>query len=135
MNKKFNDRLREYREQLKIKTKRDMAKKLKISEQLYYMLENGTREPSKDVLNRLYIISEKPEEYWKYGVAENEYLNFRDEFKSSREAIEKLYKWNLLDEDKCEDINKCPEAAKEVLLAAVLLDARQIIAKLKGEEK
>lgn len=127
---KFNDRLREYRQQLKIKNKKDMAKKLGISEQLYYMLESGSRGPSKDVLSKLFLISEKPEEYWEYGIdIDTEYIDFRSEFKSSRNTIEQLYNLGLLDEDKCTD------AAKEVLLAAVLADAAHIILKKKGEKK
>jgi len=127
---KFNERLKEFRENLKIKTKRDMAKKLDISEQLYYMLESGTREPSKDILSKLYLISEKPEEYWLYGIdIENEYINMRAEFKSSNDAIEQLYNLGLLTE------TNCTEGAKEMLLAAILVDAKHIILKKKEGSK
>ena len=129
MKENFKDRLRNYRESLNIK-KREMSKRLDISEQLYYLLESGTREPSKNVLNKLFLDSEKPTEWWMDGVdKESEYLEIREEFKNSRNTIEQLYEMGLLNEDGCSD------EVKEVLLASLLNDARHLILKKKGELK
>jgi transcriptional regulator with XRE-family HTH domain len=126
----FKDRLYEYRRFLNIKTKRAMAERLGVKESLYNMLEKGSREPSKDILIKLYLDSGRPEEYWMYGIdIENEYISSRNEFKSTRETIDQLINLGLLDE------NSCTDAAKEVLIAAVLVDAKHIALKRKEENK
>lgn len=50
----FESKLKDYRENnLKINTRREMAEKLGVSEQLYAMVERGDRKPSNDFLNKL----------------------------------------------------------------------------------
>jgi transcriptional regulator with XRE-family HTH domain len=123
----FNERLKNYRISLKIKKKREMSKKLGISEQLYYMLESGTRKPSKDVLEKLFLLSEKPEEYWLYGITDDtEYIEKREEFKCMNDAIEQLSNLGLLDSDK-----EYSDGVKEVLLAAAIADTTHILEKRK----
>lgn len=91
MTMEFKDRLLEFRKSLKIKTKQDMAEKLGITRSLYSMLENGTRKPSQNVLDKLFEISNKPDEYWLYGVLkEKDYLDKRECFKSLKEFIKNL---------------------------------------------
>ncbi len=126
----FNERLKEYRESLKIKTKREMAHKIGISEQLYYMLENGSRDPSKDVLEKLFLVSKKPEEYWLYGVTENEYIDKRKEFKCLRDAVNQLMQIGLLKNE--EDYNK--PTVQEVLDAAMKADVLHLIEKSKNNK-
>jgi transcriptional regulator with XRE-family HTH domain len=121
----FNERLKNYRISLKIKKKREMADKIGISEQLYYMLESGTRKPSKDVLEKLFLFSEKPEEYWLYGITDdNEYIEKREEFKCMNDAIEQLSNLGLLGLDK-----EYSDGVKEVLLAAAIADTTHILEK------
>ncbi|MBX4259799.1 helix-turn-helix transcriptional regulator [Clostridium estertheticum] len=123
----FNERLREYRLEIKVKTKRLMAKKLGISEQLYYMLESGTREPSKDVLRRLFLISKQPEEYWKYGITdEMERIEKRDDFKCLKDAIDQLSNIGLLKNDG-KDFSTSVE---EVLNAAMKADVAHRLDKI-----
>lgn len=125
----FKDRLEKYRSELGIKTKVEMANKLGIARTLYIMLENGTREPSRDVLEKLLILSNLPEEYWKYGVSEEkEYLNKRDEFKCLKDAYEQLNEIGLLDLDK-----GFSEGVKEVILAAALADFTHMLEKAKNK--
>lgn len=70
----FSKRLKNYRENtLKILTKKEMAEKLGVSEQLYAMVERGSRNPSKDFLRKLVTYSNLLEEYWLYGI-QNETL-------------------------------------------------------------
>lgn len=68
----FVQRLKNYRlNELKIKTKREMADKLNISEQLYAMVERESRKPSNDFLNKLVLFSGLEKEYWLYGIRED----------------------------------------------------------------
>lgn len=127
----FKDRLKEYRTSLGIIQKNEMAKKLGIARTLYSMLENGTREPSKDVLEKLFIDSDKPSEYWIYGIADmKEYLNVREEFKCLRDAFEQL--------DELGEIEAGEEfsvEAKEILSAAAFADTMHLLEKKKQNLK
>ena len=98
----FNKRLKNYREEnLKISTKKEMAEKLGISEQLYAMVERGARNPSKDFLKKLVTYSNLPEEYWIYGVKnENEFVDKRKVFKSIESTV-----YDLIDDGIISDIN------------------------------
>lgn len=121
----FKDRLKTYRESLKIKTKAEMALKIGVKRTLYSMLENGTRKPSKDVLEKLFLLSNKPEEYWLYGVGEGrEYIEARKEFKCLRDAIDQLQNIGLLKLG--EDFSK---GVEEVLWAATIADVTHILEK------
>ena len=77
----FNERLEKYRNELHLK-KREMANKLEVSESYYSLIENGKRHPSKNLIEKLVVISELPEEYWVYGINTEDYINTRDDFKS-----------------------------------------------------
>ncbi|MBE6056954.1 MAG: helix-turn-helix transcriptional regulator [Clostridium sp.] len=101
-----------------------MADKLEISEQLYNMLENGKRSPSQKVLDKLFLISDKPEEYWLYGIDnEHDYLEKRDEFKMIKRTVYQLIELNMIED---EDFSP---AVEEVLLAALKADIKHIIKK------
>lgn len=95
--KEFKDRLREYRNSLGIKTQKDMAETIGITRQLYSNLESGYKSPSKNVLDKLVSHSGQPEEYWLYGVVENEYIKERKEFKCLYTVLEDLKDSSLLD--------------------------------------
>ncbi|MDU7250888.1 MAG: helix-turn-helix transcriptional regulator [Clostridium sp.] len=124
MSNNFNKRLLDYRLSLGIETKREMADKLEISEQLYNMLENGKRSPSQKVLDKLFLISNKPEEYWLYGIdSEHDYLEKRDEFKMIKRTVYQLIELNMIED---EDFSP---AVEEVLLAALKADIKHIIKK------
>lgn len=124
----FKDRLKLYREELNIKTKTEMAEKIGIKRNLYSMLENGGRQPSKDVLEKLLILSNKPEEYWLYGITdEKEYIEKREEFKCLRDAIDQLSNIGLL-KDTDEEFSS---AVEEVLNAAMKADVIHILEKRK----
>lgn len=87
----FNTRLEKYRESLGLK-KRELADKLEVSESYYNMIENGKRNPSKSFIIKLVNNSGKPEEYWIYGIDEDNYINSRDDLKSTYEAVKLLIK-------------------------------------------
>ncbi|AWK52154.1 XRE family transcriptional regulator [Clostridium beijerinckii] len=82
----FNNRLEKYRNELHLR-KKEMADKLQISESYYSLIENGKRNPSKNFIEKLVLISELPEEYWIYGMNTEDYVNTRDEFKSLKKAL------------------------------------------------
>lgn len=127
----FNDRLKEYREKSGINLKKDMARKLEISESFYNLLESGTRPVSKNVLRRLVILSEKPEEYWLYGITdERERISKREDFKCLKDAINQLSNIGLL---KATDKDFSP-TVEEVLIAAMKADVTHLLEKRKLEE-
>jgi transcriptional regulator with XRE-family HTH domain len=121
----FKDRLKNYRLSLNIKTKVAMSEKLGIARTLYTMLENGTREPSKDVLEKLFLLSGKPEEYWLYGIEDDEYISKRKEFKCLKDAVNQLMQIGLLKSEK--DYDK--PTVHEVLDAAMRADVIHLIEK------
>lgn len=124
----FKDRLEQYRLSLNIKTKVAMAEKLGIARTLYTMLENGTREPSKDVLEKLFLLSNKPEEYWLYGIEDDEYIDKRKEFKCLKDAVTQLMQIGLLKNE--EDYTN--PTVHEVLDAAMKADVLHLIEKNKN---
>lgn len=85
------ERLRKYRTDIKeFKTKREMAKFLEVSEDVYAKAENGTREPSKTLLKQLEIKTQLSAEYWLYGIEPN-HIN-KSELSSTLNLLEKLLK-------------------------------------------
>lgn len=120
---KFNERLLNYRNELQIETKREMAEKIGISEQLYNMIENGYRNPSKKVLKKLVEISGLPEEYWVYGIINDKSINNREELKDTRESINLLINLGII---KDENLSK---EAIEVLIAALKADIKHLLLK------
>lgn len=95
----FCKRLQLLREELKL-NKREMSIKLNISESYYNLIESGKREPSKTVLYKLVVLSNKPEEYWLYGIEDNnELIQARQEFKCTKAAFSYLLNCKELNED------------------------------------
>ncbi|NLL02271.1 MAG: helix-turn-helix transcriptional regulator [Mollicutes bacterium] len=119
----FNERLREYRLGLGIKTKQEMASKLGMKVDLYTKLENGVRKPSKQALKKIIDFSGISEVYWLYGIDEknNEHFNKGDSLSSTKECLESLIKIGLIKDD------KLSEEVKTVLLAALKTDIKYIL--------
>ena len=127
--KDFKDRLRAYRAELNIRTQTEMAKRIGIARQLYSNLENGTKSPSKNVIDKLIADSNLPAEYWLYGVDSTQYLNERKEFKCLYIMLERLMDTDLLD---LNDGDWSPEV-KEMLLSALKADITHIRLKNKKD--
>lgn len=122
----FKERLKKYRESLNL-NKREFSKKLDIHENSYYMIESGTRKPSKKFLAQLVLYSKKPEEFWLYGAQTNiEICNTREEYKMLH---------CVMDEIKKEYINtsKLNENQKKLILLAFESDLKNIIEKEKSK--
>nr|WP_269153610.1 helix-turn-helix transcriptional regulator [Clostridium cochlearium] len=99
-----------------------MADKLEISEQLYNMLENGKRTPSQKVLDKLFLISNKPEEYWLYGIEdEKNYIEKREEYKMTKRAVDQLIELGMIKDE------NFTTAVEEVLIAALKADVKHIL--------
>lgn len=124
--KSFKERLENYRVNIcNIGTKREMAKKLNISEQLYAMFERGAREPSKKFLKSLTDFSGIPESYWLYGI-EDEYIENRNEFSCVKSAVNTLIEEGLIDSRL--ELDKDTE---DILLTALKADIKHIFKKIK----
>ena len=128
----FKDRLGEYRKGLNL-NKREMASKLEITETYYNMIENGKREPSKKFLITLVTHSNKPEEYWLYGVSTEDYLKTRDIVKSTRYAIDQISEMKLLDNVDSLFAGYEPKNITETLLIAALKSDLSYIIKREKE--
>lgn len=130
----FKDRLTNYRKSLNIK-KREMANILHISESYYNLVENGKREPSKNVLISLVANSGKPEEYWLYGLSDEEYRKTRDIAKSTRISLEQISELKLLDSlDSLFKDYEPKNVAETLLIAALKSDLSYIIQPKKEDE-
>lgn len=128
----FNDRLIKYRNALG-KSKRDLAEELEISESYYNLIENGKRDPSKNFIEKLVILSEKPEEYWLYGIEKDDYVSVRDDFKSLTKAIDQLTELNLInDVDSLFNGKYDKGTLEELLIMALKADIQHIIDKKKN---
>lgn len=119
----FQDRLKKYREEdLLLSTKREMAEKIGVSEQLYAMVERGDRKPSNDFLRKLVICSNIPEEYWVYGTkTEKDLINKRKTFKSIESTV-----LDLIDEGYITDIDFSKEI-EEILVTAIKADIQHLL--------
>lgn len=120
---KFNDRLKDFRDNLGIETKREMADRIGISEQLYSMLEVGSRNPSKKVLKKVVELSGLPEEYWVYGVINDKSIDEREVLKDTKESVKLLINLGII---KDENLSK---EATEVLMAALKADIKHLLLK------
>ena len=130
----FKDRLTKYREELNL-NKREMASRLEFAETYYNMIENGKREPSKKFLYSLVSDSGKPEEYWLYGVSDEEYRRNRDVAKSTRISLEQIVELKLLDDlDSLFKDYEPKNAAETLLIAALKSDLSYIIQPKKEDE-
>ena len=125
------DRLKKFKNELGLESNKEMATLLKIGESFYSSIENGKKPVSKNVLQRLIVLSMLPEEYWKYGITdENERIEKRGEFKCLKDAIEQLSNIGLL---KVTD-KEFSSSVEEVLIAAMKADVTHILEKRKLEK-
>ena len=126
----FNERLEKYRNELHLK-KREMANKLEVSESYYNLIENGKRNPSKNVIEKLVVISELPEEYWVYGLNTEDYINTRDDFKSLKKALDTIFdlgSFKNIDEIFDQD-NLPKDSLGKLLISALKADMQYILDK------
>lgn len=120
----FGERLKNYRtNDLNISTKREMAQELGISEQLYAMFERGAREPSKNFLKTLSEYSKIPESYWRYGI-ENDYIEDREDFSCTKEAVTNLIEDGFIDKKV-----EFSEEVKDILLTSLEADLKHLFLK------
>ncbi|OOM71468.1 helix-turn-helix protein [Clostridium puniceum] len=125
----FCERLINYRSSLKL-LKREFAEKLGVSESYYNMIENGKRSPSSSFLHKLVALSEKPEEFWLYGVNQQEYITSRDDFKATKKATEQLIDLGLInDVDSLFKGTYKEGTLEELLIAALKNDIEYLIKK------
>lgn len=124
----FNIRLEEYRNKLHL-NKRQMADKLELSESYYNMIENGNRQPSKPVLEKLVAISDLPEEYWIYGINKNDNISNKDDFKSLRKALETILELNVIKnaEELFDENNNPVDNLGKLLVNALKKDINKLI--------
>lgn len=134
MKLSFSDRLEKFRDELNI-SKIEMAKKLGISESYYSLLVNGKREVSKKLLYKLVLMSNKPEEYWVYGVEDNEnIIQSREVCKCTLKAYELLKECNILSEDKIDSLFSFDgkvqlSSAETLLIKAMKADLKHLFEK------
>lgn len=128
----FSDRLEKYRNELHLK-KKEMADKLQVSESYYSLIESGKRSPSKNFIEKLVLVSELPEEYWIYGINQEDYVNTRDEFKSLKKALDTILDLGsfgnvneIFDED-----NTPKDSLGRLLISALKADMKCMIEKRK----
>lgn len=126
----FNERLEKYRNGLHLK-KREMANKLEVSESYYNLIENGKRNPSKNVIEKLVVISELPEEYWLYGLNTEDYINTRDDFKSLKKALDTIFDiGSFKNVDEIFDKDNIPkDSLGKLLISALKADMQYILDK------
>lgn len=115
----LTERLKEYREGLGL-TKKEMADKLEVSASFYNNIENGKKGASKNFMNKLVAETNKPEEYWFYGVNDKEYLDVRENLKSTKKAIETIVELGLVDDVDSLFKGKYEKGTLEELLIAAL---------------
>lgn len=133
----FSKRLEDFRKELNL-SQVEMAKKLQISESYYSLIENNKREASKKVLYRLVVLSNKPEEFWLYGINnDNDVINMRSDCEFICKAYD-LLKECYLNEDQVEylfnndkpnDLKKSLEIAENLLKKAIRADLKHLYEK------
>lgn len=123
----FNERLEKFRNELHIR-KRDMANKLEVSEGYYSLIESGKRNPSKNVIEKLVILSNLPEEYWVYGINAGEYIESRNDFKSLRKALDTILELYPIDNANVlfDKDNNPIDSLGKLLIAALKVDIEDI---------
>ncbi|MDB1932953.1 helix-turn-helix transcriptional regulator [Clostridium tertium] len=123
----FTERLTEYREGLNL-NKKEMASRLEVLPSAYTMVENGSRKPSKKFLYSLVADSGKPEEYWLYGISDEEYRKTRDIAKSTRTVIEQIKELKLVNDlDSLFKDYEPKNVAETLFIAAIKADLSYII--------
>lgn len=126
----FNERLEKYRNDLNLK-KKDMADKLEVSESYYSLIENGKRNPSKNLIEKIVLISELPEEYWIYGIKKEDYVNTRNDFKSLKKALDTILDLSSISNvDEVFDKDNIPkDSLGKLLVSALKADMQYMIEK------
>ena len=126
----FNERLEKYRNELHLK-KRGMSNKLEVSESYYSLIENGKRHPSKNVIEKLVVVSNLPEEYWVYGINTDDYINTRDDFKSLKKALDTIFELgSFKNVDEIFDQDNIPkDSLGKLLISALKADMQYILEK------
>lgn len=124
----FTERLIKYREEKGL-SKREMARRLSLSESYYNLIENGKRDVSKRFMISLVALSGKSTEYWMYGTNDEEYINTREDFKSLKLALEQLINLKLLTSAETLFNDFKGNAAEELLIAALRADIEGILLK------
>jgi len=126
----FNERLEKYRNELHLK-KREMANKLEVSESYYNLIENGKRHPSKNLIEKLVVVSELPEEYWVYVINTEDYINTRDDFKSLKKALDTIFEiGSFSNVDEIFDQDNMPkDSLGKLLISALKADMQYILEK------
>ena len=130
----FIERLIEYRESLEL-NKKEMANRLEVLPSTYNMIENGRREPSRNFLISLVADSDRPEEYWLYGVNDEEYRTTRNITKSIKMIYEQIKELNLIDD--CNTLFSdytTTNPAEILLIAAIKSDLSYLLNKKKEDE-
>ncbi|AGF55570.1 transcriptional regulator with XRE-family HTH domain [Clostridium saccharoperbutylacetonicum] len=126
----FNERLEKFRKELKLRRK-EMAAKLEVSESYYSLIESGKRNPSKNFIEKVVLISESPEEYWIYGIKKEDYVNTRDDFKSLKKSLDAILDLgSIKDIDEIFDQDNMPkDSLGKLLIAALKADMKYMIEK------
>lgn len=127
----FTERLREYREGLGL-TKKEMSDKLGVSAPFYNYIENGKKSASRNFMIKLVAESNKPEEYWLYGIEEENYIDIREDLKCTKKAIEQIVELGLV--SNVDDLFNCnykKGTLEELLISALKADIDCKIKKIK----
>lgn len=126
----FNERLEKFRKELNLRRK-EMAAKLEVSESYYSLIESGKRNPSKNFIEKVVLISECPEEYWIYGINREDYTNTRDDFKSLNKALDAILDLgSIKDIDEIFDQDNMPkDSLGKLLIAALKADMQYMLEK------
>ncbi|MDC4239864.1 helix-turn-helix domain-containing protein [Clostridium tertium] len=129
----FANRLINFRNDLNL-NKKEMSQYLDVSESYYNLIENGKREPSKNILYTLVEKSGNPEEWWLYGIEKEEYSLVRNKFKSISIALEQIIDLKLVNDldtmftDKSKD-----KVAETLLIAAIKSDLSYVLKNKKSK--
>lgn len=126
----FIERLKEFRKE-KDMTQSELGALLDVKKSYYSQIESGKKSPSRNFINKLVSISNKPEEFWLYGVEKENYISNRIEYKCIKKAFEQILELNLI-----EDVNKLRITApsgsiEELLVLAIKADLEHLINKKK----
>lgn len=126
----FNERLENFRNKLHLR-KKEMADKLEVSESYYSLIESGKRNPSKNFIEKLVLISELPEEYWIYGIKKEDYVNTRDDFKSLKKAFDTIFDLSSIKNvDEIFDQDNIPkDSLGKLLISALKADMQYMLEK------
>lgn len=118
----FKKRLIELRESKRFKTKTEFANWLGISRNIYSMVENGYRNPSKKFVERLSLKTGLSEQYWLYGIEKNENINNGFKLNMVASVIDQAIELNIIKYKDKEVIIENENAFNEMVLAAIKID-------------